>query len=63
LRQLDSGTERTQKTNKAELVEEVSGKAGITKKDAGNTVKAVTRTITNTLKKGEKFIFSRLRYV
>jgi len=41
--------------NKAELVEEVSGKAGITKKDAGNTVNAVTRTITNTLKKGEKF--------
>ncbi|TET66508.1 MAG: HU family DNA-binding protein [Candidatus Aminicenantes bacterium] len=41
--------------NKAELIEEVSGKAGITKKDAGNTVNAVTRTITNTLKKGEKF--------
>ncbi len=41
--------------NKAELVEEVSGKAGITKKDAGNVVNAMTRTITNTLKKGEKF--------
>lgn len=40
--------------NKAELVEEVSGKVGITKKDAGNVVDAVTRTITNTLKKGEK---------
>jgi len=41
--------------NKAELVEEVSGKAGITKKDAGNVVNAMTRTITNILKKGEKF--------
>jgi len=40
--------------NKAELVEEVSGKVGITKKDAGNVVDAVTGTITNTLKKGEK---------
>lgn len=40
--------------NKAELVEEVSGKVGITKKDAGNVVDAVTETITNTLKKGEK---------
>ncbi len=40
--------------NKAQLVEEVSDKVGITKKDAGNVVDAVTRTITNTLKKGEK---------
>jgi DNA-binding protein HU-beta len=40
--------------NKAELVEEVSGKVGITKKDAGSVVDAVTETITNTLKKGEK---------
>ena len=40
--------------NKAELVEEVSGKVGITKKDAGNVADAVTRTITNALKKGEK---------
>ncbi len=40
--------------NKAALVEEVSGKVGITKKDAGNVVDAVTETITNTLKKGEK---------
>ncbi len=35
--------------NKAQLVEEVSDKVGITKKDAGNVVDAVTRTITNTL--------------
>lgn len=40
--------------NKANLVDEVSGKVGITKKDAGNVVDAITRTITNTLKKGEK---------
>ena len=40
--------------NKAELVEEVTGKVGITKKDAGKVVDAVTETITNTLKKGEK---------
>ena len=40
--------------NKAELVEEVNGKVGITKKDAGKVVDAVTETITNTLKKGEK---------
>jgi DNA-binding protein HU-beta len=40
--------------NKAELVEEVIGKVSITKKDAGNVVDAITDTITNTLKKGEK---------
>lgn len=40
--------------NKANLVDEVSGKVGITKKDAGNVVDPITRTITNTLKKGEK---------
>lgn len=40
--------------NKAELVEEVNGKVGITKKDARKVVDAVTETITNTLKKGEK---------
>ena len=42
--------------NKAELVEEVSGKVGITKKDAGNVVDAATETITNTLKEGEKVL-------
>jgi DNA-binding protein HU-beta len=45
---------REAEVNKAELVEEVSGKVGITKKDAGNVVDAVTGTITNTLKKDEK---------
>ena len=40
--------------NKAELVEEVAGKVSLTKKDAGNVVDAVTETIVNTLKKGEK---------
>ena len=40
--------------NKAELIEEISNKTGLTKKDAGNVVNAVVETITNTLKKGEK---------
>jgi len=40
--------------NKAELIEEVSGKAGLTKKKTGNVVDALTETIANTLSKGEK---------
>ena len=40
--------------NEAELVEEVAGKVGLTKKDAGNVVDAMTETIANRLKKGEK---------
>ena len=40
--------------NKAELIEEVSGKTGLTKKKTGNAVDALTETITNTLSKGEK---------
>jgi len=40
--------------NKAELIEEVSGKTGLTKKKTGNVVDALTETITNTLSKGEK---------
>jgi len=40
--------------NKAELIEEVSGKTGLTKKETGNVVDAVTEVITTTLKKGEK---------
>jgi len=40
--------------NKAELIEDVSNKTGSTKKDTGNVLDAVTETITNTLKKGEK---------
>jgi len=40
--------------NKAELVEEVSGKVGITKKEADNVVSAVTKTITDALAREEK---------
>jgi len=40
--------------NKAELIEEVSGKTGLTKKETGNVVDAMTETITDTLSKGEK---------
>jgi len=42
--------------NKAELVEAVSDKTGITKKKTGNVVDAVTETITDTLSQGEKII-------
>ena len=40
--------------NKAELIEEVSGKTGLTEKETGNVVDAMTQTITDTLSKGEK---------
>ena len=40
--------------NKAELIEEASGETGLTKKETGNVVDALTETITNTLSKGEK---------
>ena len=40
--------------NKAELIEEVSNKTGLTKKDTGNVIDAITKTITATLSKGEK---------
>lgn len=40
--------------NKAQLVEAVSGKTGITKKKAGNVMDAVIKTITGTLSQGEK---------
>ena len=39
--------------NKAELIEEVSGKTGLTKKKTGNVVDDLTETITKTLSKGE----------
>jgi len=42
--------------NKAELIEGVSGKTGLTKKETGNVVDAMTGTITSTLSKGEKVI-------
>ncbi len=40
--------------NKAELVEEVAGKVGLTKKDANNVVDAITSAITDTLAMNEK---------
>jgi len=40
--------------NKAELIEGVSGKTGLTKKETGNVVDTMTGTITSTLSKGEK---------
>lgn len=40
--------------NKAQLVEAVSGKTGITKKKAGNVMDAVIKTITGALSQGEK---------
>jgi len=40
--------------NKAELIEEVSNKIGLTKKDTGNVIDALTDTIQKTLSKEEK---------
>ncbi|MBA7492001.1 DNA-binding protein HU [subsurface metagenome] len=40
--------------NKAELIEEVGGKTGITKKEVGNILNAVTETAADTLSKGGK---------
>jgi len=40
--------------NKAELVEEVAGKAGLTKKDANNVINAMTSAITDSLVREEK---------
>ncbi len=40
--------------NKAQLVEAVSDKIGITKKEAGNVMHAVIKTITGALSQGEK---------
>ncbi len=40
--------------NKAELVEEVAGKAGLTKKEAGDVVDAITSAITDTLAMNER---------
>ena len=40
--------------NKAELVEEVAGKVGLTKKEAGNVIDAITSTITDSLAREEK---------
>jgi len=40
--------------NKAELVEEVAGKVGLTKKDANNVIDAITSAITDSLGRNEK---------
>jgi len=40
--------------NKGELIAQVAGKVGITKKDAADVIDAFTETITNCLSKGEK---------
>jgi len=40
--------------NKAELVEEVAGKVGLTKKEAGNVIDAITSAITDSLGRNEK---------
>ncbi len=40
--------------NKAELVEAVAGKVGLTKKDANNVVDAITSAITDTLERNER---------
>ncbi len=42
--------------NKAELIAAVAAKTGITKKQAAETIEAVTETITNTLKTGESVL-------
>jgi len=40
--------------NKAELVEEVAGKAGLTRKEAGDVVDAITSAITDSLVRNER---------
>lgn len=40
--------------NKAELIEAVSDKTGLTKKKTGNVVNTITKTIADTLSKGKK---------
>jgi nucleoid DNA-binding protein len=44
--------------NKAELVEEVAGKVGLTKKEAGDIVDAITSAITDTLAMNERVTLS-----
>ena len=40
--------------NKAELIEEVAGKVGLTKREAGNVINAITSAIMDSLKRDEK---------
>jgi len=45
---------RRQEMNKAQLVEEVSGKTGLTKRETQNVIDVLTETIGDTLSGGEK---------
>ncbi len=40
--------------NKAELIEGVSDKTGLTKKETGNVIDAITDTVKETMSKGER---------
>ena len=40
--------------NKAELIDEIAKKAGLSKKDAGNALSAFTEAVSGALKKGDK---------
>lgn len=40
--------------NKAELVDEISGKVGLTKKETQNVIDALTETVGDALSRGEK---------
>jgi len=42
--------------NKGELIVQIAGKLGITKKDVANVVDAFIETVTDTLSKGERII-------
>ncbi len=45
---------KEKKMNKADLIQVVSNETGITKKDAGNVVNAITESIADALSNGEK---------
>ena len=45
---------------KLELINQIAQKAGLTKKEAGNALAALTSTITDELKAGERIAISNL---
>jgi len=45
---------KEEKVNKGELVEQVSGETGLTKKASREAVNAITSVITDTLGRGER---------
>ena len=51
---LEKNTEKTRCNTNPELINHNSQKAGLTKKEAGNALAALTSTITEELKAGEK---------